>query len=160
MSGALTPDMLRDFVFQNLALRLSRAEAVAFVRYSDAFNAGTVPVPYMLEQMRLLARTNDYGRALRADLLPLGSTPQRPSHGNSDASSSIGSSAGRSSALSSLSSLKDSSVASSVRQYIHTHIHIHIHISLLFFCSFVLLFFLSALSYAFTFSMSGRNRSM
>ena len=91
MSGALTPDMLRDFVFQNLALRLSRAEAVAFVRYSDAFNAGTVPVPYMLEQMRLLARTNDYGRALRADLLPLGSTPQRPSHGHSDADREDGS---------------------------------------------------------------------
>ena len=56
MHGQLNPSKLRDFFRENLGLKLTRLESVAFVRYGDAFNAGTVPVSLVQEQMKHMSR--------------------------------------------------------------------------------------------------------
>lgn len=54
--GQLNPGKIRDFFRENLGLKLTRLESIAFVRYGDAFNVGTVPVSFVQEQIRNMSR--------------------------------------------------------------------------------------------------------
>lgn len=53
-NGSLTASSLKDFVKQNLCIRLSIEEAVSIIQFCDKLNVGSISIAYFLKQIKLL----------------------------------------------------------------------------------------------------------
>ena len=62
--GQLDPSMVRSFLQHNLSLKLTQLEGIAVVRYGDAFNAGSIPLSFLLQQLRQMSRGINYSLSI------------------------------------------------------------------------------------------------